>query len=878
MAMLRAKSDSSANRRDVNKSASIGSAPSAYNEEKPGVSATPSRGTMRNFIRVDSVNMTKTPASASSSTLAAAASHYSPPYVSYNYYPHPAEFDFHMYMLMLGAKNQLQMLNKTFVQRCLHVVGTRVRRLWEYLVDEDGRRAKILQEEQQKVEELEQQADELWQKFGIPLHFLTLAYEDDDLESGFKLDHVRRSKRFVRYTSFLIPLVLVCLSRGRADHHRPLVATTPILSVTPVLFFLHWGIITFTNEVHSHFHGVLFLCSIISMLSFIYLVAFVQPTSLPNYDRDRDQWQNFLGELFPLNTESQIVAFVVLNATTFRLPFVLLMWSTVLFIGLLYAAYVTALGTYAASDLGGWMEMCHCTNHGIELTTREKYSADYAEESTASSLHYINGVLQEHCDLPTTSRCVQQRKRYGNSMWIHFLIPDFPFVICVAILMLILAYLLEVLQRRDYIQSTRVFQEIARNEQLLDNIFPRHIVARIMGARSEDGDLHHLHDIMKNSIVRDPAHQTPTPGDAARLGQRVDGMRPLLQQGGGIRGIPTTGEQGGIRGIPQQGTQTLPQKSISLFADYYNSCSIFFADIVRFTDLSSRTTPEELVKSLNTMFGIWDSYATRNGVVKIKTIGDCYMAAAGLEDQNPEHAKTLCKFGLEVLKKLATGNLKIGDTRGEQHTIQMRLGIHSGSAVAGVIGRVRFSYDVWGEAVHLANRMESEGEPGKLHVSNKTHELIFDDFECEERNLPCFSFPTYFVNTLKPAALDKCFVNDQGPNLAMNTLQSALEFAVTRPMDDDEMANPLEYDLNNASNKDGTERFDLFAPAPSRIDPATGRREWTHRDKVGLLNDMIADFVTELAQNTSGHPRVDGRKSTGMETIKPKRNPTRHVG
>lgn len=162
----------------------------------------------------------------------------------------------------------------------------------------------------------------------------------------------------------------------------------------------------------------------------------------------------------------------------------------------------------------------------------------------------------------------------------------------------------------------------------------------------------------------------------------------------------------------------------------FPSATIFFADVVSFTTMSATISPLELVKLLNFMFHEVDDIAVKNGVEKIKTIGDCYMAATGLPVPNPQHAQAMARFGLEVLDLVDSGVL-INPTTKEK--IRVRAGMHSGPCVAGVIGFKKFCYDVWGDAVNTASRMESHGEPMKLHCSSDSYELLASDFDCEKR-------------------------------------------------------------------------------------------------------------------------------------------------
>ena len=162
-------------------------------------------------------------------------------------------------------------------------------------------------------------------------------------------------------------------------------------------------------------------------------------------------------------------------------------------------------------------------------------------------------------------------------------------------------------------------------------------------------------------------------------------------------------------------------------ADYYNSVSVLFADIVGFTKLSAVTPASEILGILNTIFSRFDALSQQYGVEKIKTIGDAYMAASGIPIPAKNHAQRICYLALDMLQALS-------DLRSELPTgLSVRIGIHSGSAVAGVIGTNKFAFDLWGDTVNTASRMESHGQPGKIQISESTYSLIAQQFITEKR-------------------------------------------------------------------------------------------------------------------------------------------------
>ncbi len=162
-------------------------------------------------------------------------------------------------------------------------------------------------------------------------------------------------------------------------------------------------------------------------------------------------------------------------------------------------------------------------------------------------------------------------------------------------------------------------------------------------------------------------------------------------------------------------------------ADQFTSASILFADVVDFTPRSEHLSPAEVVGILDHLFSHFDMLAERYAVEKIKTIGDCYMVAAGVPSARPDHARALAFMALDMVEAM-------GSSDGVGHLgLEVRVGINSGPVVAGVIGRKRFLYDLWGDAVNIASRMESQGTAGRIQITRATRDLIEDEFVCEPR-------------------------------------------------------------------------------------------------------------------------------------------------
>ncbi|MEY3869644.1 MAG: hypothetical protein RLZZ338_3535 [Cyanobacteriota bacterium] len=162
-------------------------------------------------------------------------------------------------------------------------------------------------------------------------------------------------------------------------------------------------------------------------------------------------------------------------------------------------------------------------------------------------------------------------------------------------------------------------------------------------------------------------------------------------------------------------------------ADSFADVTILFADLVGFTELSSRTTPQELVKLLNCIFSNFDQLTEKYHLEKIKTIGDNYMVASGLPIPRLDHAIAIADMALEMQEII----IKFNEKKGE--SLHLRIGINSGSVVAGVIGTKKFIYDLWGDAVNTASRMESQGIPGKIQVTESAYQLLCEKYIFEPR-------------------------------------------------------------------------------------------------------------------------------------------------
>ena len=165
-----------------------------------------------------------------------------------------------------------------------------------------------------------------------------------------------------------------------------------------------------------------------------------------------------------------------------------------------------------------------------------------------------------------------------------------------------------------------------------------------------------------------------------------------------------------------------------MIADEFESASILFADISGFTPIAAGLGPRELVAMLNEVFTIFDDLVDDLGLEKIKTIGDAYMVAAGVPVPRDDHARAICELALGMQRHLQTHSFG-------GRAIEMRIGIASGPVTAGIIGRKKFSYDLWGDTVNMASRMESSGVPGQIQITRETRDLVDPFFALEPRGL-----------------------------------------------------------------------------------------------------------------------------------------------
>jgi len=179
--------------------------------------------------------------------------------------------------------------------------------------------------------------------------------------------------------------------------------------------------------------------------------------------------------------------------------------------------------------------------------------------------------------------------------------------------------------------------------------------------------------------------------------------------------------------LPEEVAEELKQKGTST-ARLFDDVTVLFTDFVDFTRAGERMSPQELVNELNTCFMAFDSIISKYNIEKIKTIGDAYLAVCGLPLANANHADLTARAALDILKYMEERKQQKGE-----NTFEVRIGMHSGSVVAGIVGVKKFAYDIWGDTVNTAARMEQSSEPGRINISQVTYERIKDLYACTFR-------------------------------------------------------------------------------------------------------------------------------------------------
>ncbi|KAF4661661.1 hypothetical protein FOZ61_003056 [Perkinsus olseni] len=348
-------------------------------------------------------------------------------------------------------------------------------------------------------------------------------------------------------------------------------------------------------------------------------------------------------------------------------------------------------------------------------------------------------------------------ERHGE----FFDLPTDPVIMVVsALFMAILTYSLEVLGRKDFVQSLMVTIESQRSDRLLRNVLPKRIIDTLKERQQQDlsavsvcntarstaagqllaqtncGQSNYLH--VPNGVQQQGGYAISSQNSAAftmQIAAASSQAQLLTGKSTKRSGVPHSRSFAGIAATAAAaaaaaavgGNASTSGLYNSALAEFYSDASILFADVVGFTSISSRVPPEQVLLLLNELFFMFDNIAEKHGLEKIKTIGDAYMAAAGLPTPHPLHAHAVARMGLDMVADVGVFCDDMGNP------LALRVGCHSGSCVAGVIGRKKFIYDVWGDCVNTASRMESHGEPMKVHCSEATAQRIQGDFELVDR-------------------------------------------------------------------------------------------------------------------------------------------------
>jgi adenylate cyclase len=278
---------------------------------------------------------------------------------------------------------------------------------------------------------------------------------------------------------------------------------------------------------------------------------------------------------------------------------------------------------------------------------------------------------------------------------------------------------------------------------LLDLMMPDINGFDVLRRLKDDPALRHIPVIMISaldeidSIVRcieaGAEDYIPKPFDPVLLGARIDASleRKRLRDREHAFTVELQAEKSKsdallLNILPASVVERMRQGEVGI-ADRFPDATILFSDLVGFTNLASRSSPGQIIGILNNLFSSFDALAKGLRLEKIKTIGDAYMVAGGLPEEQPDHALAVADMALGMIEAVR----QIGAQFGEN--LEARIGIHSGEVVAGIIGQHRFIYDVWGDTVNTASRLESSGLPNRVQISEATYQRVSDKFHCELR-------------------------------------------------------------------------------------------------------------------------------------------------
>ena len=205
--------------------------------------------------------------------------------------------------------------------------------------------------------------------------------------------------------------------------------------------------------------------------------------------------------------------------------------------------------------------------------------------------------------------------------------------------------------------------------------------------------------------------------------------------------------------LPAEVAEELKEKG-SAAAKYFDNVTVMFTDFVNFTNVSERMTPQELIDELDTCFKAFDGIIGKYSIEKIKTIGDAYLAVAGLPKADDLHAVHTIRAAMEINEFMNARKKLMGE-----QTFDIRVGIHTGSVVAGIVGVKKFAYDIWGDTVNVAARMEQNSEKGRVNISGITYDIVKSRFNCEYRGK---------IIAKNKGELDMYFVNEEITELLLD--------------------------------------------------------------------------------------------------------------
>lgn len=291
---------------------------------------------------------------------------------------------------------------------------------------------------------------------------------------------------------------------------------------------------------------------------------------------------------------------------------------------------------------------------------------------------------------------------------------------------------------------------------------------------------------------------------------------------------------------------TSPRPSQMIFRPFnmhrIENVSILFADIVGFTQMSANKSAEHLVGLLNDLFGRFDYLCNKLGCEKISTLGDCYYCVSGCPEPRPDHARCCVEMGLAMIRAIAEFD---EDTN---ESVNMRVGVHTGTVLCGIVGTKRFKFDVWSNDVSYANKMESTGRPGRVHVSESSHEFLVEQYYMEEGPMD-LNRKTYFIRGRKPTAFDKA----QQMASRHSWPHTVALAETTKPIDTRKVSCPA----NQPGDIEEEEVAPMLPPVHRHSSLSTlnsSRKDSGIRSRQSSIQDTLLDTPTPLyAQRASGY-------------------------